>query len=130
MDDGGKVAEDPLAELSVGSTTQAYWMEARSDSLPMTRNKLLRIKVELEERVDGQTDELAETGTRLKALIDGSLKDIYLHTAPSPVSANHAFGPMLGVANPLKFLPFSLIFDLYAQGDRERMESDYHTPTG
>jgi hypothetical protein len=50
----------------------------------MTRNKLLRTKVELEERVDGQTDELAETGARLKGLIDGSLKGIYLHTAPRP----------------------------------------------
>lgn len=95
----------------------------------MTRNKLLRTKVELEERVDGQTDELAETGARLKALIDGSLKGIYLHTAPRPVLANHALGPMLGVENPEKFLPFSSIFDMYAQGDQERIESDYHIPT-
>lgn len=50
----------------------------------MTRNNLLRTSVELEERLDCQTNELAETVTRLKALIDGSLKGIYLHTAPRP----------------------------------------------
>ena len=74
MNDGDKVAEDPLTELSIGSITNAYWIEARSNSLPMTHNKLLRTKVELEEQVDGQTDELADSSTRLKALINGPLK--------------------------------------------------------
>ena len=95
----------------------------------MTRNKLLRIKVELEERVDGQTDELAKTGARLKTLIDGSLKGIYLHIASRPVLANHALGPMLGVENPEKFLPFSPIFNMYAKGDQERVESNYRIRT-
>jgi two-component system, cell cycle sensor histidine kinase PleC len=92
-------------------------------------DKLSRAKAELEERVDGQTRELAETGARYKALIDGSLQGIYLHDALRPVFANQALADMLGIESPEEFLRFSTILDMYAQSDRERMESYYHKRT-
>ena len=89
-------------------------------------DQLSRAQAELQEQVDDQTRELAETGARYKALIDGSLQGIYLHDSFRPVFANQALADMLGLDGPEAFLGFDSILSIYADSDRERMTSYYH----
>jgi PAS domain S-box-containing protein len=89
-------------------------------------DRLSRAHAQLEEQVDGQTKELAETDARYKALIDGSLQGIYMHDSQRPVFANQALADMLGLDSPDAFLEFESIMEMYADNEQERMQDYFH----
>lgn len=86
-------------------------------------DELAQAKFELESRVADQTLELAESATRYKTLIDGSLQGIFLHDNLKPVFANQALAEMLGLESPERFLEFDNILMMYAPSEHQRMES-------
>jgi PAS domain S-box-containing protein len=93
-------------------------------------DQLSRAKAELEEQVDDQTRELAESGARYKALIDGSLQGIFLHDSLRPVFANQALADMLGLDDVEEFLKFESVLSIFDASDRERMVDYYNRRVG
>lgn len=89
-------------------------------------DQLSQAKAALEEQIGDQTRELAESGARYKALIDGSLQGIFLQDSLRPVFANQALADMLGLDSPEDFLKFESILSMFAEGERERMSDYYH----
>lgn len=84
-------------------------------------DRLSRANAELEEQVDDQNTELAETAERYKALVEGSLQGIFLQENLRPIFANQALADMLGLESPEEFLERGNILSIYADDEVERM---------